>query len=515
MGRGYSANRSKSGRLTVRRKRERSVSLAALKSSLKDESSTSKSVKNMGDTDAIQSNKKVRSVSVVRRTRAPSESENRKKSSSVTHRTRSASLLSEKVRLLENELEDEMEASEDETETVIKPDVMTKYKFAGRAVDEVLEVLSKACVVGANSKVLCDKGDEKIKELIQPLFSKSKDANGNRIVRGLSFPTTVSINEVLCNHAPYTEEEGRVLGPHDVVKLHVGCHIDGYPVSAARTVVVEEGSGEETKENEEEECKKVHSSLPEDAQRAIDAARIALLGMIHSLRPTAVNAKVTDFVARVGHHFNAQPLEGVLSNRVKRWVPDGINCIIGRRVISSAPQQDVGECEIQENQVWTLDIAFTNSPNFRTFLSPEAITLFRRAPEDFPGDPRIKSAATVLKEISENFFCFPFHSKHLSEPLSSRFGIRALTQQGAVEQLPVLRVKPPFITSRFSATVAVTAKKISVLCGLPSDSPVIPTLSEGLQDVLTNPLQFGTAAVQRRDDDTNSSSPKKKMRSEK
>lgn len=514
MGRGYSANRSKSGRLTVRRKRERSLSLAALKSSLKDESSTSKSVKNVGDTDALPSNKKVRSVSVVRRTRAPSDSENNRKSSSVAHRTRSVSLLSEKVRLLEKELEDEMEASEDETETVIKPDVMTKYKFAGRTVDEVLDVLSKACVVGANSKVLCDQGDEKIKELIQPFFSKSKSASGNRIVRGLSFPTTVSVNEVLCNHAPYTEEEGTVLRPHDVVKLHVGCHIDGYPVSAARTVVVKEDSDEETKENEEEGGKKLHSSVSEDAQRAIDAARIALLGMIHSLRPTTSNAEITDFVARVGHHFSAQPLEGVLSNRVKRWVPDGINCIIGRRVITSAPQQDVGECEIHENQVWTLDIAFTNSPNFRTFLSPEASTLFRRAPEDFLGDTRIKSAAIVLKEISENFFCFPFHSKHLSDPLSSRFGIRALAQQGVVEQLPVLRVKPPFITSRFSATVAVTSKKISILCGLPSASPVISTLSEGLQDVLSKPLQLTMAAAPRRDDDANSSSPKKKARSE-
>lgn len=517
MGRGYSATRSRSGRPTVRRKRERSMSLVALRNSLKDGSSTpANSAKSSVESVAQVSTKRNRSSSVLRVKKTPSASPRKEEDSTEKRRSRSVSLLSEKVRLLAKELEEQIEPSEDDEETLIKQDVMTKYKFIGHAVDEVLDYVSKACVVGANSKVLCDQGDKKMEELIQPLFSKAKNENGQKIVRGLSFPTTVSVNEVICNHSPYNDEDGKLLRLHDVVKIHVGCHLDGYPVSAARTVVVKEALVEEPLVNEEEESRKnLSSSIPEGTQHTIHAAQVALLGMIHSLRPSTLNVDITDFVARVGHHFSSQALEGVLSNRVKRWVPDGMDCIIGRRVVHRVPQQDVGECEIKENQVWTLDIAFTNSPTSRTFMSPEVNTVFRRTPEDFPNDPRVKNAAVVLKEISEKFFCFPFHSKHLSNPLASRFGIRALVQKGVIEELPVLRVKPPYISARFSATVAITSKRIVVLCGLPSDYPLISSLPEDIQEVICTPLDFATAAAQRREHELNFSSVRKKAKSEK
>lgn len=496
------------------------MSLAALKESVAKKTQETRSGDNEeeGEKPVIEkdeSKQLQRGVSVTRRRSvskvAGSEKENEEKSKKTKSRTRSASLLSQKIKMLEEELNEEMDASEDESETVSMPDVMTKYKSAGRALDEVLNALADACVEGANTKSLCDEGDQKLLTLLKPLFSKVKDAEGKRISRGLSFPTTICVNEVLCNHSPSCEEDGKVLQGNDVVKIHMGCQVDGYPVSAARTVVVPHSGSEATDG-------KPRRVLSEGAQHAIAAARSALLGMIHSLRPNTLNAEITDLVARIGHHYDVQALEGVLSNRTKRWVPDGIDCIIGRRVIENTPQQDVGECEVGENQVWNLDIAFTDSPNYKVFLSPETTTLYRRTPEDFPVDPRVQQANNVLKEISENFFCFPFHYKHLSHPLQGRMGIRVLLQKGVVEQLPVLRVKPPYISARFSATVAITSKRITVLCGLPPDASMLLTsakaLPEDLQEVITRPLDFATAAAQRREEEMKYSSMKKKARTE-
>lgn len=486
MGRGYSASRSKSGRLTVQRKRERSNSLKVLKDQL---TITKKVPKDVDDEETVaDSDRQSRSVGA-----------EKKKSAS---RARSASLLSKKIQLLEEELGD-VDVSENEEETVSRPDVMTKYKAAGRCVDETLDLVASLCVAGANTKVLCDQGDEKIAALVKPLFSKVKDASGAKLPRGISFPTTVSVNEVLCNHSPYREEEGAVLRGNDVVKIHVGCHVDGYPVSAARTVVVESSGLTQDRR-----------PLDESAQHAIEAARLSLTGMIHSAQPGALNAEITDFIARIGHHFQVQAVEGVLSNRTKRWVPDGIDCIIGRRVIEKVPQQDVGECEVDENQVWNLDIAFTNSPQYRVVLAGEPTTIFRRTPEDFPIDPRVQQASLVLKEISENHFCFPFHYKGLSNPLQGRMGIRVLLQKGVVEELPVLRVKPPYITARFSATIAITSKRVSILCGLPSTGSLLLTsatsLPDDLQEVLQQPLDFNTASAQRRQKELEMSAPAKK-----
>lgn len=421
---------------------------------------------------------------------------------------RSPSLISEKIHQLEMELEEEMDASEDEAETVSVPDVMTKYKFAGKAVDESLEEIAKLCVVGASTKTLCDQGDELLLARIKPFFSKAKDAEGNKIARGLSFPTTISINEVLCNHSPFHDEDGVKLHGNDVVKIHIGCHIDGYPVSAAKTVLVEPlGGGLSCGDR---------PALKESAQNAIEAARCSLLAMIHSMRPGTLNAEVTDMIARIGHVFHSQAVEGVLSNRTKRWVPDGIDCIIGRRVIERVPQQDVGECEVGGNQVWNLDIAFTNSDLYRVSLGQEAGNLFRRTPEEYTLDPRVKQAGIALKEISEQAFCFPFHFKSLSNPLQSKMGIRVLCQKGVVEELPVLRVKPPHITARFSATIAITGKRIVVLCGLPSEAALFssaPQLPEDLQEIINQPLDFATAAAQRRAGEA-FASPKKRGRKE-
>lgn len=500
MGRGYSASRSKSGRPTVQRKRARSISLKSLKDSVdgkqdhKDQKALSNSLAGGEASEAQASSVKISK-------RSPSSDKNASETArSSSTRYRSTSLLSQKIKMLEEDLKDQLEASEDDSETVVDTNVMTKYKFAGRAVDEVLQHLSNGCVVGAQTKALCDSGDEKLLELVRGFFSKAKDSEGKKITRGLSFPTSISVNEVLCHHSPLREEEGVILKVNDVVKIHLGCHIDGYPVSAARTVVVASAN-------------EMEPQLKEDAQSAIDAARVSLLGMIHQLRPSTVNGEITDFVARVGHHFKVQALEGVLSNRTKRWVPDGVECIIGRRVIEKLPQQDVGTCEIGENQVWTLDVAFTNSPNYNVSRSPEATTLFRRTPEDFLLDPRVDHATKVLKEISDNFFCFPFHLKHLSNPLKGMMGIRMLEQKGVVEEVPVLRVKRPYISARFSATVAITSKRIIVLCGLPEET--INGVPEYLKEVIVQPLDFATAAARRREEELKFGSvPQKKMRRE-
>eukprot|EP00796_Vickermania_ingenoplastis_P004294 gene4294-3110_t len=460
--------------------RERSISLKVLKDSLQ---ATKVQPDEPANEEATATATTEKSTASVPRKASTGE----KKSNS---RTRSASILSEKIKLLEEELGDDIDASEDEAETVAVPDVMTKYTYAGRVVDEVLDGLAAACVSGANTVTLCEGADKQMEHLLKPYFSKVKDESGKKIARGISFPTTISVNEILCHHSPFRTSEGRILQGNDVVKMHCGCHIDGYPVSAARTVVVPASNAGDDP-----------TPLPDAAQHAIEAARFALLGMIHSMLPQTLNAEVTDYVARIGHHFGVQAVEGVLSNRTKRWVPDGIDCIIGRRVVERMPQQDVGECEVDENQVWNLDIAFTNSPEYRVSLAPEATTIYRRTPYDFPVDPRVQQARVVLNEISENHFCFPFHYRALNNPLSARMGIRVLLQKGVVEPLPVLRVKPPYITARFSGTVAITSKQIKVLCGLPP-ALLNPTpeaiLPDDLQEVIDQALDFNTAAAQRR-----------------
>ena len=99
------------------------------------------------------------------------------------------------------------------------------------------------------------------------LYQKTK--NGVKMDRGVAFPVCISVNDVVCNHSPLKSEElvrvqvamavillscishshysysfiQEPLKEGDVVKMDLGCHLDGYIAVAAHTVVVggEEG----------------------------------------------------------------------------------------------------------------------------------------------------------------------------------------------------------------------------------------------------------------------------------
>ncbi|XQJ25607.1 Metallopeptidase family M24, putative [Leishmania guyanensis] len=563
MGRGYSATRSKSGRPTLRMKRSRSMSLHALKKNMNAREAVKAGHNGSAEASSSSSDAAAevsrKTLKVMRQRRAPSLSlavtgtttvaakatttgaatkkksvDGRRCTAIRSSGTRSQSTAFRRnLEDLEKQFNDAMEASEDEEETVMNATTMTKYKECGRVVDAVLDQLAAACVPGANTKTLCDAGDEEIASRLKGLFVKTKDAAGKRLARGISYPTNVSVNEILCNDSPYRVEDGTILKDGDVVKLHVGCHLDGYPVSAARTVVVTTRAAPTAMESDEEEAPKKSSGITgmsssrTAAGNVIEAARVALLAMIHALRPGALNADITDLIAAVGHHYGVQAVEGVLSSRSKRWVPDSIDCIIARRVTSRDPHQDVGDCEVDAHQVWCLDVAFTNYDSYRITLAEKPVTMFRRTPADFAADARVKQANETLQEITNAHFCFPFHFKSLANPLKGRLGIHVLQKAGVVDKLPPLRTKHGYVTARFSATVAVTAKRVTMLCGAPPTAPVgmppamRPTISEDtlaaeVLALLRRPYEFADvrAAVMAKGTKDQSSPATKRMRVE-
>ncbi|ORC86140.1 proliferation-associated 2g4 [Trypanosoma theileri] len=513
MGRGYSNSRSRSARPTLRMKRQRSVSMHQLRDSLQSANTITgvRKTKSRGPVSSANTNataivKKGVNEKKVETKRTPTTE--RQSSSS---RVRSASTIRQKIAIMESELENNMEPEENIAETIVKPDVMTKYKSAGRALDEVMNLVAAACVPGANTKQLCDLGDEELLQRVRGMFSKAKDADGKRILRGLSYPMNISVNHTLCNHAPVSEEEAVILRGGDVVKIHVGCHIDGYPVTAARTIVVPHDTNvkstsstslnnteaEATDNNNDEKNTKMRV-LSQGASNAIEAARVALQGMIHLMQPGMLNADITDFIHRVGNHFEVQALEGVLSNRTKRWVPDGMDCIITRRVTLEDPHQDVAECTVGSNQVWTLDVAFTDHSIYKVMPVDGTTTIFRRTEVDFQNDARVRSVHASLQEITEKHQCFPFSLNHVDNPLKTRMAVAMLRKQNVIDPLPVMRIKGEHhITARFSATVSVSDKRVTVLCGLPPETPIIvdddvrpPAVSEDIAEVLATPLVF-------------------------
>lgn len=432
-------------------------------------------------------------------------------------------------------------APEESSESIMRQDVLNKYQEAGKIVDHVLNVVQKACVDGANTKVLCALGDAEILAKLKQVFrhaekSRAAQSRENSVgstsarrtptgapqdranstasrtaskaveraasasrnplavtfsagaTRGVCFPTNVSINETLCNHTPFSEEDSVNIKAGDVVKVHLGVHIDGYPVMAARTFtvpVVNAGAAANVAESEEATTPtKVQGILPVSAYNAMEASRMALAGMAHMMKPGTETDDVTDFLHEVGYHYGVNPVEGVLSNRTKRWIPDSMQAIINRRVVNESPQQMLAPSTVDKFQVWTLDVAYTDSSNYKLQIEARkvnACNIYRKNEIALYKSEDVRSEATnefLNHDLKHKFHCFPFNPLHANEPLRVRMALAKLKEMGQIDGFPEMHCKritaghnargdyQP-ITTRFSGTIAITNKKVIWLCGQP------------------------------------------------
>ena len=93
------------------------------------------------------------------------------------------------------------------------PDVVDKYKSSAKVVNAVLEFLIPQIVPGAIINNLCSAGDAKIEELTASVYRQGK------IEKGIAFPTTISVNNVVGNFSPYVSEGNIELKEGDLVKV--------------------------------------------------------------------------------------------------------------------------------------------------------------------------------------------------------------------------------------------------------------------------------------------------------
>ena len=65
----------------------------------------------------------------------------------------------------------------------------------------------------------------------------SKVYNKKPTFKGLSFPTTISVNEIAAHNSPLAEDSTSIK-EGDLVKVELGVHIDGFPSFVGHSFVV-------------------------------------------------------------------------------------------------------------------------------------------------------------------------------------------------------------------------------------------------------------------------------------
>ena len=328
----------------------------------------------------------------------------------------------------------------EEDTSVANPDVVQKYKFAAKFANKALEAIKLKAIEGSSIYELCSLGDQTIVDECAKVYTKKGDA---RVEKGIAFPTCISINEVVCHYSPDLEESKscKPLKANDIVKIDLGCHIDGYCGIVADTIVIGNSA------NVSAQCTNV-----------INAARTAMEVVTKALRPGVKYYEITDIIERVAKQYQVNIIDGVLSHRISRYIIDGAHIIASK----DTPEGKVRDLEIAENEVWAIDIFYTTGQG-KLKQKEQRPLVFKRALEN-KYQLKLQAARDVLSTINQKFQNFPFSVRHLDQK-RGRIGLQECLRNEVVSAYPVLFEKENEVVAHVKSTILLTSSKIEAITG--------------------------------------------------
>lgn len=304
------------------------------------------------------------------------------------------------------------------------PEVVTKYKLAAETVNKALQLVLSECRPNAKIVDICEKGDSYITTQTSNMYKNVK----KKVEKGIAFPTCLSVNNTVCHFSPLASDE-TVLEEGDVIKIDMGCHIDGFIAVVAHTHVLQQG--------------KVTGKAADVLAAANTAAEVAL----RLVRPGKKNKDVSEAIQKVAAAYDCKVVEGVLSHQLKQFVIDG------NKVVLSVGNADtrVDDAEFEENEVYAIDIVASTGDGKPKMLDEKQTTVYKRA-VDQNYHLKMKASRFIFSEISQKFPIMPFTARALEEK-RARFGLVECVNHDLLQPYPVLHEKPGTIVAHIKFTV--------------------------------------------------------------
>ncbi|KAL9676575.1 hypothetical protein QQ045_004789 [Rhodiola kirilowii] len=322
------------------------------------------------------------------------------------------------------------EEREDKELDLSSPEVVTKYKTAADIV---------------NSFRLCNWYFQRasrrprlliyVKKEISSSQSKIDRQTGNvyknvkrKIERGIAFPTCISVNNTVCHFSPLASDD-TVLEQGDIVKIDMGCHIDGFIAVVAHTHVLQEGP--------------VSGRAADVIAAANTAAEVAL----RLVKPGKKNKEVSEAMQKVAEAYDCKIVEGVLSHQLKQFVIDGNKVVLS----VSDPETKVDDAEFEENEVYAIDIVTSTGEGKPKLLDEKQTTIYKRA-VDKNYNLKMKASRFIFSEISQKFPLMPFTVRSLDEK-RAKLGLVECVNHDLLQPYPVLHEKPGDFVAHIKFTV--------------------------------------------------------------
>jgi len=331
------------------------------------------------------------------------------------------------------------ESDTEETYDLSNSDVVTKYKAAAEICNKAVAAVVSKVAEGVKVTDLIEHGNSFVDESVSKIFK------GKNIEKGVAFPTCVSVNNVVGHFCPIESE--MVLQNGDIVKIDLGCHIDGFVAVQAGTVVVQP--------DKELPVKDRYADL-------LQAVRTAYQVALRLIRPGKSISGVSQLLGKVAEIYGCSLVEGVMSHQLKRFVIDGNKCILNK----PTPEHKVDDDEFEENEVYAVDIVMSTGDGKTRIIDEKETMIYKRA-LDREYNLRLKASRTVFTEINRRFPTMPFTIGALADQKQVRLGLVECLNHGLLHPYPVLHEKPGVIVAQVKGTVLLMPSGSDVITEFP------------------------------------------------
>jgi len=322
--------------------------------------------------------------------------------------------------------------------------VVTKYKMAAEIVNKVLKELCDACKPGVSVRDLCIKGDERLVEETGKAFKKDK-----KLIKGIAFPTCISVNNCICHYSPLTTEQDTVLADGDMVKIDMGAHIDGFIAVVAHTLVI--GATAD-------------SPVTGRKADAILAAHLASEAALRLVKPGNETYEVTETVSKIGEAFDCKPVEGMLSHQLEQNKIDGEKTIIQNP--SEAQRKEHEKYEFALHEVYAVDVLISSGEG-QGREKDAKITIYKKTEDTYM--LKMKTSREFFSKVSKQFGTMPFNLRSMDDEKKARMGVHECVTHKLIEPFQVLFDKEGAHVAQYKFTVLLMPNGPHKITGLPFD----------------------------------------------
>lgn len=216
----------------------------------------------------------------------------------------------------------------------------------------------------------------------------------------------------------------------DLVKIDMGCHIDGFIAQAAHTIVLST------------------EPITGKAADVIQAAATCFEAAARLLKPGKNLTDVCAPLNAIADSYGCKLVEGVFSHKMNRFIMDDPT----KAVLNKPnPDQKTEDVEVEEGEVWSIDIVISTGEGKPKLLDDKETTVYKRA-LDVNYQLKMKASRELFSEVMKKAPTMQFCLRGL-ETEKARYGLVECLNHGLINPYPVLYEKQGELVAQIKGTV--------------------------------------------------------------